>query len=77
MPVWYQVIIIYAATKQYLLDIPVEDILNFEKGLFEFVDTKYPEVPAAIRDEKEISDETEKKLVQAIEEYKKQFLHEN
>ena len=77
LPVWYQVIIIYAATKQYLLDIPVEDILKFEKGLFDFVDTKYPDVPAAIRDEKEISDETEKKLVKAIEEYKNEFLHEN
>ena len=37
LPVWYQVIIIYAATKQYLLDIPVEDVLKFEKGLFEFM----------------------------------------
>ncbi len=76
LPVWYQVIIIYAATNKYLLDIAVDDILDFEKGLFEFIDTKYSEVPAAIRDEKEISDATEKKLIQAIEEYKKQFIHE-
>lgn len=27
LPVWYQVIIIYAATNKYLLDVPVEDIL--------------------------------------------------
>ena len=46
LPVWYQVIIIYA------------------------------EVPAAIRDEKQISEETEKKLIQAIEEYKRNFIHE-
>ena len=76
LPVWYQVIIIYAATKQYLLDIAVEDVLTFEKGLFRFVDEKYPEVPAAIRDEKQISEETEKKLIQAIEEYKRNFIHE-
>ena len=76
LPVWYQVIIIYAATKQYLLDIAVEDVLAFEKGLFRFVDEKYPEVPAAIRDEKQISEETEKKLIQAIEEYKRNFIHE-
>ncbi len=76
LPVWYQVIIIYAATKKYLLDIAVEDILDFEKGLFEFVDTKYPEVPAAIREEKEVSEATEKMLIQAIEEYKKQWAHE-
>ena len=76
LPVWYQVVIIYAATKQYLLDIPVEDILNFEKGLFEFMETKYLDILAAIRDEKEISEATEAKLVKAIEEYKNVFLNE-
>ena len=60
-PVWYQVIIIYAATKKYLLDIPVEDVLDFEKGLFAFIDTKYPEIPASIRDTKVLSDEMEQK----------------
>ena len=52
MPVEYQVIIIYAATQKHLLDIPVEDVLRFEKGLFEFIQTKYPEIPEAIRTEK-------------------------
>lgn len=77
LPVWYQVVIIYAATKQYLLDIPVEDILKFEKGLFAFIDTKYPEILTAIRDDKELSEATEQKLIRAIEEYKKEFIHEN
>ncbi len=76
LPVWYQVIIIYAATKKYLLDIAVDDILDFQKGLFEFMDTKYSEVVNAIRDEKEISDSTEQGLIQAIEEYKRQWAHE-
>ena len=74
MPVEKQVMIIYAATKKYLIDIPVEKILDFEKALFEYVDTKYPEVPEAIRTEKVISDETEAKLVKAIEESKADFL---
>ena len=73
-PVEKQVMIIYAATKKYLIDIPVEKILDFEKALFEYVDTKYPEVPEAIRTEKVISDETEAKLVKAIEECKADFL---
>ena len=63
MPVEKQVIIIYAATRKYLLDIPVEQVLPFEKALFEYVDTKYPDVPEAIRTEKVISDETEAKPV--------------
>ena len=74
MPVEKQVIIIYAATRKYLLDIPVEQVLPFEKALFEYVDTKYPDVPEAIRTEKVISDETEEKLVKAIEECKADFL---
>ncbi len=73
MPVEYQVMIIYAATKKYLLDVPVEDILRFEQELFEFVDTKYPEIPEAIRSDKEIKEATETKLVKAIEECKAQF----
>ena len=74
MSVEKQVIIIYAATRKYLLDIPVEQVLPFEKALFEYVDTKYPDVPEAIRTEKVISDETEAKLVKAIEECKADFL---
>ena len=74
MPVEYQVIIIYAATKKYLLDIEVADIGNFEKELFEYIDTKYPEIPTGIREKKVIDDECEKKLVAAITEFKKEFI---
>lgn len=73
MPVEYQVIIIYAATKKYLLDIEVDRILDFEKGLFEYIDTKYSDIPASIRETKEITEETEKNLIQAITEFKKEF----
>ena len=73
MPVENQVIIIYAATKKYLIDVEVDDIMDFEKGLFEYIDTKYPEVPASIREDKEIKEDTEKKLIQAIEEFKAEF----
>ena len=73
MPVQYQVIIIYAATKKYLLDVPVKEILRFEKELFEFLDTKYPEIPSAIINEKQISDDTDAKLQQALKEFKASF----
>jgi len=73
MPVQYQVIIIYAATNKYLLDIPVEDITRFEKEFFEFLDTKYAEIPNSIAAEKQISDTTDGALKKAIEEFKAQF----
>ena len=76
MPVEYQVIIIYAATRKHLLDIAVEDILRFETELFEFIQTKYLEIPESIKTEKVITEENEAALVKAIEEFKLQFTHQ-
>ena len=73
MPVQYQVIIIYVATNKYLLDVPVADITRFEKEFFEFLDTKYPEIPNSIAEEKQITEETDTALKKAIEEFKRQF----
>ena len=73
MPVQYQVIIIFAATNKYLLDVAVEDITRFETEFFEFLDTKYPEIPNTIAAEKVISKETEEALKKSIEEFKSQF----
>ena len=73
MPVQYQVIIIYAVTHKYLLDVAVENITRFEKEFFEFLDTKYPEIPGNIKEQKVISDETEELLKKAIEEFKATF----
>ena len=73
MPVQYQVMIIYAATNKYLLDVEVEDITRFEEEFFVFIDTKYPEIPASIAETKVISEEMEDRLKKAIVEFKAQF----
>lgn len=73
MPVEKQVIIVYAATRKYLIDLPVEDVLRFQDELFDYIDTKYPEIPEAIATTKQMDEETEKKLIQAIEECKAEF----
>ncbi len=73
MGVEYQVMIIYAVTKKFVLDIPVERILEFQEALFAHIDTKYPELPASIRDTKELSAEMEELLVKAINEVKAEF----
>ena len=72
MPVERQVVIIYAATKRYLLDVPVDQILDFEKELFEFVDAQYPEIFTKIREEKKLTDELSQMLDEAITQYKSQ-----
>lgn len=73
MPVEYQVMIIYVATNKYLLDVDTVDVQRFEKEFFEYIDTKYAEIPQKIKETKVLDDETEKSLVKAITEFKKEF----
>ena len=73
LPVEYQVMIIYVATRRHLLDVHVEDITRFEKEFYEFIDTKYPDIPASIRTEKVITEATEELLNKAIAEFKADF----
>ena len=73
MPVEYQVIIIYAVTKKYVIDIDVDRVIDFQDGLFEFIDTKYPQIPEKIKETKVLDEETEKELISAIEAFKKTF----
>ena len=73
MAVEYQIMILFVATRKYLMDIPTDKIGQFEKEFFDFIDTKYPEIPESIRAEKVISEGTENQLKAAIDEFKLQF----
>ena len=73
LPVEKQVAIIYAAVKKHLLDLPVDQILDFQKELFELIDTKYPEIFTSIAETKVMDDATEEKLIKAINEAKESF----
>ena len=73
VPVEYQVIILYAATRKHLPDIPTEKVLEFEEALFEYIKTKYPEIPESIKETRVLSDEAEQKLIQTIGECKAKF----
>ncbi len=73
MPVEKQVVSIYALTKKYLLDIDVDKVMDFEKGLLEYIDVKYPEIYSSIRKTKQIDEQTEEILKKAIEQFKIEF----
>lgn len=73
MPVEYQVIIIYAATRKYLLSIPTDEITRYEKELFAFIATKYPEIPESIAQTKELTPDTEELLKKALVEFEGKF----
>ena len=71
LPVENQVVIIYAATKKYLLDVPVNKIADFEVGLYNYIDNNYPNIFKGIREKKELTEDIEKELIAAITSYKK------
>lgn len=69
-----QVMIIYAAINHYLTDIGTENVKAFEKGLYDFMDTHYPEVGKAIKASGQLEKETEEKLAEGLTVFKKSFM---
>ena len=77
IPVEKQVIIIYAVVSGALLVIPANQISEFEKELFSFVDSVYSDIPESIRTTGKLEDDVKEKLTKAIEECKSKFLSEH
>ena len=74
MAVEHQIVIIFAGGQGMLDDITNERVDEFEKGLLGYIDAKHSEMLGAIKSAGEISDEINKELRKAIEDYKKGFL---
>lgn len=74
MAVEEQVAVIYAAGNGYCDDIEIRKILDFEKGLLNYLKSTKEEILQTIRDEQKLSDETLEKLKTAISEFKKSFV---
>lgn len=64
-----QVVIIYAGTFGFLDKIPVDRVGSYEKGLFEFIDQKYPKLFEEIKTKKAIDDQVKTSLTKALEEF--------
>ncbi len=74
LKVEHQVLIIYAVVNNYLKDIAVEDIAEFQAELFDYVESAHPSVTGAIRETKDLSEETENELKDALNECIGRFL---
>ena len=68
-----EVVILYAVTKKYLDDIELDRIADFEREFFNFVETKYNNIFTSIKETKEMSEDIEKQLIEALETFKKEF----
>ena len=69
-----QVMIIYAVINNYLKDVPLEKVSEYEKELYKYMAETHPEIPGAIRDEKVLSPENEEKLKAALKEFTEKFI---
>ncbi len=65
-----QVMVIYTAVKGFLVDIPVEKVVQFQSDFLKFMHTQHPEVGQKIIDQKKLDDALETELKAAIEEFK-------
>ena len=75
IPVEKQVCILYAVTKDYLKEVAVEDVKEYEKGLYEYMDAHASEVLSSLRISGKLEEDAEKALALALDDYTRQFLN--
>ncbi|MCX8041886.1 MAG: F0F1 ATP synthase subunit alpha, partial [Thermodesulfobacteriaceae bacterium] len=73
LPVEKQVCILFAGTRGFLDEMPLDVLAQYEKDLYEFVENKYPEIYKEIKEKKEISPELEDKMNRAFREFNEEF----
>jgi F-type H+/Na+-transporting ATPase subunit alpha len=76
LPLEKQILIIFAGTKGYLDDLPVESCRKFEEGLYAFVDNAHRGLYEEIRTKKALDDVLRTKVVAVIDEFKARFVAE-
>jgi F-type H+/Na+-transporting ATPase subunit alpha len=72
LPVEKQVVIIWVATNGYLDDLPVEQVAEFETGLYKFLESNHADLLPTIASEKALSDELIEQLEKVVGEYRRQ-----
>jgi F-type H+/Na+-transporting ATPase subunit alpha len=77
LPFSKQILIIFAGTQGLLDDMSVEQLLEFEKGLYPYVDTSHAGIFRAIEEKKVLDDDLKAAMTQAIKEYKERFVSEH
>ncbi len=73
LPLEKQVIIIYAGTKGFLDALPTNVLAKYESGLYQFIDSRHPEIFSEIAEKRTIGDELDAKMQKAFTEYGEEF----
>src|SRR6188768_1513685 len=70
MPVEQEVMVIYAGTKGYLDDVPVNRVQEFQNQFLEYVDTRQAALRSDLAEKKELTEDIENRLKQALADFK-------
>lgn len=73
LPLEKQVLILYAGTKGFLDEFPVDVLTKYEAGVYKFVENRYPQIYTGIAEQKKITDELDELLKKALKEYNDEF----
>jgi F-type H+-transporting ATPase subunit alpha len=73
-PVENQVVSLFAGSKGFLDELPLDEVLNFEKGVLELMENNHKDILENIAATKTIDDQTSEKLSKIIKEYTEKFL---
>ena len=69
----HQIMMIYAAIHKYLMDVDLRELSFFERQLYEYMDTNYPEIGRMIKESGDLKEEVQKQLDEGIKEFKELF----
>jgi F-type H+/Na+-transporting ATPase subunit alpha len=68
-----QVVLIFAGTNGYLDNVAVKDIREFEVGLYQYIESRHPEIFSGIVEKKQLDDELKATLTAAVKTYAGDF----
>jgi len=73
LPMEKQVTLLYAGTKGYLDQLPVDVLAKYEAGLYSFIEDRYPQIFSELKEKEEISDDLDKVIAEALNAYGEEF----
>jgi len=68
-----QVTILYAGTRGYLDDYPVDVLEKYEAGLYTFIEDRFPQLFSSLDEKQEITDDIEKVMQETLNAYAEEF----
>ena len=68
-----QVIVLFAGTKGYLDDVPVESVRKFEDELLRYIRDNKADIQKEIGEKRAVDDDLKNRLIQAVEDFKRGF----